>query len=823
MAPQREWFEKDYYAVLGVPRARPRRSITRAYRKLAKQHHPDANPGNTEAEERFKEVSAAYDVLGDTDEAQGVRRGPRRWSRRASAAAASARRRCRRVEGGSSRSTSTSGGGLGDLLGGLFGRGAPRRRHAARGPAAAGPRRGARPRDRAPPRLRRRRARRHQHACGFTRRRDVLDVPRLGRRARDRARDLPQCGGTARSRSTRARSRSRRCAPRAAGAARSCTTRARRATAAGVEVRPREVKVRVPAGVDRRPAHPREGPRRGRRATAGRPATSTSSCTCEPHPLFGRSGQRPHDPRAGHVRRGGARRRGEGADARRAGDGARPGRHARAARSLRVRGAGIPTAERRPRRPARHARRRTCPHAAHRRASARRSRRSAQAFDRRTRARRPSEGADRWTIRRTRALYIISVAAELAGVHPQTLRIYERKGLIEPQRTERPEPPLLRPRHRAAAAHPGAHQRGVGLAGVRRILDARGRARGGAGRARAAPRQQLERAAPPGHRGRGARPPPVPPRPRPGAAGGRPASGAADRVAPGTTTLTTSCQLWGRRARGSGMPLDPNKFTRKTSEAIGAAQAAGPRRAATPRSRPSTCSRRSRPARGRRAPACSSASASTRRSAARPRSTRRSRSCPRSSGATRPRAAARRPTRSALLEAADKRARRARRRVPLDRAPAARDDRASPAVSATCCATFGVTHDAVLDALKQVRGSAPRHERQPRGAVPGAREVRPRPHRGRARKGKHRSGHRARRGDPPGHPGAVASHEEQPGAHRRARRGQDRDRRGARPPHRRGRRPRGPARQARRSRSTSARWSRARSTAASSRSGSRPC
>ena len=44
-----------------------------------------------------------------------------------------------------------------------------------------------------------------------------------------------------------------------------------------------------------------------------------------------------------------------------------------------------------------------------------------------------------------RALYIISVAAELAGVHPQTLRIYERKGLIEPSADVGPEPALLRP------------------------------------------------------------------------------------------------------------------------------------------------------------------------------------------------------------------------------------------------------------------------------------------------------------------------------------------------------------------------------------------
>ena len=65
MAPQREWFEKDYYAVLGLQKGATEKEITRAYRKLAKQYHPDANAGNKDAEERFKEVSAAYDVLGD--------------------------------------------------------------------------------------------------------------------------------------------------------------------------------------------------------------------------------------------------------------------------------------------------------------------------------------------------------------------------------------------------------------------------------------------------------------------------------------------------------------------------------------------------------------------------------------------------------------------------------------------------------------------------------------------------------------------------------------------------------------------------------------
>src|SRR6266545_3846203 len=65
MAPQREWFEKDYYKVLGVSDTASQKEVTRTYRKLARQFHPDTNPGDKAAEERFKEISAAYDVIGD--------------------------------------------------------------------------------------------------------------------------------------------------------------------------------------------------------------------------------------------------------------------------------------------------------------------------------------------------------------------------------------------------------------------------------------------------------------------------------------------------------------------------------------------------------------------------------------------------------------------------------------------------------------------------------------------------------------------------------------------------------------------------------------
>ena len=56
---------KDYYAILGVPRNATQEEIKRAYRRLALKYHPDRNPGNKEAEEKFKEISEAYEVLSD--------------------------------------------------------------------------------------------------------------------------------------------------------------------------------------------------------------------------------------------------------------------------------------------------------------------------------------------------------------------------------------------------------------------------------------------------------------------------------------------------------------------------------------------------------------------------------------------------------------------------------------------------------------------------------------------------------------------------------------------------------------------------------------
>ena len=66
---------EDPYAVLGVKREATQDEIRKAYRELAKKLHPDLNPGDRQAEEKFKQISAAYDLLGDAEKRARFDRG----------------------------------------------------------------------------------------------------------------------------------------------------------------------------------------------------------------------------------------------------------------------------------------------------------------------------------------------------------------------------------------------------------------------------------------------------------------------------------------------------------------------------------------------------------------------------------------------------------------------------------------------------------------------------------------------------------------------------------------------------------------------------
>ena len=107
----RDYVEKDYYAALGVPKDASTAEIKKAYRKLARTYHPDANKGEAKAEERFKEISEAYAVLSDD-----AKRREYDEARRLFGAGG-----FRMPPGGG---TAGGGGGFGFDLGDLFGGGA---------------------------------------------------------------------------------------------------------------------------------------------------------------------------------------------------------------------------------------------------------------------------------------------------------------------------------------------------------------------------------------------------------------------------------------------------------------------------------------------------------------------------------------------------------------------------------------------------------------------------------------------------------------------------------------------------------------------------
>ncbi|HEY0119471.1 MAG TPA: DnaJ C-terminal domain-containing protein [Cellulomonas sp.] len=104
-----DWLEKDFYAVLGVPKDADQPAIKKAYRKLARQLHPDHNPGDPTAEAKFKDIGEAYSVLSDAEQRQQYDQ-------------------LRAMTGGArftagSRAGGPGGAGFEDVFGGLFGGG----------------------------------------------------------------------------------------------------------------------------------------------------------------------------------------------------------------------------------------------------------------------------------------------------------------------------------------------------------------------------------------------------------------------------------------------------------------------------------------------------------------------------------------------------------------------------------------------------------------------------------------------------------------------------------------------------------------------------
>ena len=139
MASQ-DWFEKDFYAILGVPKDADDAAIKKAYRKLARKHHPDQNAGDAAAEQRFKDIGEANSVLSDAEkrrEYDAVRQMAHGGARFTAGGPGGGNGGFDDVfssmfggggRGGGARVRYSTGGGgepnLEDLLGGMFGAGA---------------------------------------------------------------------------------------------------------------------------------------------------------------------------------------------------------------------------------------------------------------------------------------------------------------------------------------------------------------------------------------------------------------------------------------------------------------------------------------------------------------------------------------------------------------------------------------------------------------------------------------------------------------------------------------------------------------------------
>ncbi|MCF2526643.1 molecular chaperone DnaJ [Yinghuangia soli] len=136
----KDYLEKDFYKVLGVPKDAGAAEIKKAYRKLAREFHPDANKGDAKAEERFKEISEAYDVLADEkrrkeyDDARALfGNGGYRPPGPGGAGGFPFDLNDLFGQAGGPGQQPGGAGGIGDLFGGLFGRTGARQAQARRG------------------------------------------------------------------------------------------------------------------------------------------------------------------------------------------------------------------------------------------------------------------------------------------------------------------------------------------------------------------------------------------------------------------------------------------------------------------------------------------------------------------------------------------------------------------------------------------------------------------------------------------------------------------------------------------------------------------
>jgi molecular chaperone DnaJ len=280
VAPQRDWFEKDFYKVLGVSDTADQKEITRAYRKLARENHPDTNAGDPAAEERFKEISSAYDVVGDADKrkeydevrklgpAGGMFGGPGGPG------------------GPGGFGGFTDGADLGDLLGGIFGR-----RNRARGgpPRGAGPQRGADLE-----------AELHldfeDAVNGLTTTIHLTSDAACrtchgsGAKPGTSPTTCPLCDGRGFLDDNQGYFSFSQPCPQCGGNGTVITDPCPTCRGSGIERRPREVKVRIPAGVNDGQRIRLKG-RGGPGANGGPPGDLYVIAHVNPHPIFGRKGK----------------------------------------------------------------------------------------------------------------------------------------------------------------------------------------------------------------------------------------------------------------------------------------------------------------------------------------------------------------------------------------------------------------------------------------------------------------------------------------------------------------------------------------------------